>query len=153
LLREIFNKIAAETESFLLVKGLATKVKIGEAPIKSQGTNTVFIAMQQYGVDPILKNRPPMFDDDPSATPNLSHLISFYVLPCCEDYETRLQLIETIVEHFEIRPFFQLIINKDEYELSISMKTLSATDYEQFWIARQQPSQPVVFYQARVSAL
>ena len=140
-------------ESFLLVKGLATKVKIGEATPSQHGTNTVYIAMQQYGVDPFLKNHPPLLDDEPTNTPNFSHLISFYVLPQSDDYETRLQLVEAIVELFEIKPFFQLLINKDEFELSISMKSVTSADYEQFWIARQQPSQPVVFYQARVSAL
>jgi hypothetical protein len=153
MLREIFTKIASETESFLLVKGLATRVRVGEPAVNSSMQPMVYIAMQQYGIDPILKNRPPVIDDDMSSTPNYSHLISFYISPVCDDYEMKLQLIEAVVEHFEIRPFFQLVINHDEFELSISMKNVSAADYDQFWLARQQPSQPVVFYQARVSAL
>ena len=135
------------------MKGLATKVKIGEPSATSSGANIVYIAMQQYGVDPFIKNHTPLLDDEPSSSPNFSHLISFYILPISDEYETRLQLIEAVVELFEIKPFFQLMINKDEFELSISMKTVAAADYEQFWIARQQPSQPMIFYQARVSSL
>ena len=153
MLKEIFSTIASETESYLLVKGIATRVRIGNPPAKAVGSNTVYLSMQDYGVDPYVKNHIPNIDDDVSQSPNFSHLISFYLLPVSEDYEMRLQLLEAIVELFEVKPFFQLVINKAEFELSISMKPVTTAGYEQFWIACQQPSQPVVFYQARVSSL
>jgi hypothetical protein len=58
-----------------------------------------------------------------------------------------------MVLFFEEKPFFQLTVEKEDYELAISMKATNSSDYQQFWIALQQPSQPVLFYQARVSSL
>ncbi|MBC7849127.1 MAG: hypothetical protein H7Y31_05295 [Chitinophagaceae bacterium] len=152
MLKEIFQKIASETENYLLLKGLGTKVKIGDSALRSSSKNMIILAMQDYGIDPMLKNHPPPIDGDRSG-PNYAHLLSFYLLPVSEKYENRLDLLEAIVELFEAKPFFQLEINDEEYELSISMKTSSAADYQQFWLAREQASQPVVFYQARVSSL
>ncbi len=153
MLKEIFSTIAAEIENYLLVKGLATKVKIGSPAGKSSSNNNVYLAMQEYGIDPFLKNHGPTINEEGPGVPNYSHLISFYILPVSNKYNTRLQLIETIVELFETKPFFQLMLGTGEYELSISMKTVTTSTYEQFWVAQQQPPQPVVFYQARVSAL
>ena len=153
MLKEIFTTIAAETESYLLVKSVATRVRIGNPPANAIGSNVVYLSMQDYGVDPYFKNHIPNLADEPSQIPNYSHLISFYMLPVSSDYEMRLQLLEAIVELFEVKPFFKLLIGKDEFELSISMKPVTTAGYEQFWIACQQPSQPVVFYQARVSSL
>lgn len=152
MLKEIFQKIVSETESYLLLKGISTKVNLGEAAAGHAG-NRVYIAMQDYGIDPLLKSHLPVPDDEFSRSPNYCHLISFYVLPVSPDYELRLQLLETVVELFEVKPFFQLLIDKEEYELSISMKGVTTEEYQQFWLARQQASQPVVFYQARVSSL
>jgi hypothetical protein len=152
VLKEIFEKIVAETESYLLLKGLSVKVNLGE-PSPAQAGNRVYIAMEDYGIDPLLKNHSPAPDDDAQRSPNYSHLLTFYILPVSPDYTMRLQLTELMVKLFEVRPFFQLVVGHDEYELSISMKSTTTTDYQQFWISRQQPSQPVVFYQARVSAL
>lgn len=152
MLKEIFEKIVTETESYLLLKGLSVKVNLGE-PSPAQAGNRVYIAMEDYGIDPLLKNHSPAPDDDAERSPNYSHLLTFYILPVSSDYTVRLQLIELMVELFEVRPFFQLVLGHNEYELSISMKSTSTADYQQFWISRQQPSQPVVFYQARVSAL
>lgn len=151
MLREIFSTLVSETENYLIIKGIPAKVTLGE-PDKQLAGNRVFIAMLDYGIDPILRNRP-MPDDDRIPSPNYSHLISFFALPVCEEYSSILQLIEALVEMFELKPFFQLTINNEDYELSISMKSTNTEDFNQFWIARQRPAQPVVFFQARVSAL
>lgn len=153
MLKEIFEKIASEIESYLLVKGISTKVKIGMQGEKTGTNDIVFIAMQEYGIDPILKNHIPVMTDDLSGIPNYSHLISFYILPVCNKYSRRLQLIETLVELFELKPFFNLTLSNGEFELSISMKSTTTNTYEQFWISRQQRPQPVLFYQARVSSI
>ena len=153
MLKEIFSTIASEMENYLLVKGLATKIKTGIPERKAGAGNVVYITMQEYGIDPFLKNHGPSFNEETPGAPNYSHLISFYILPVSSKYNTRLQLIEAVVEFFEVKPFFHLPLSNGEYELSISMKTVTTTTYEQFWIANQQPPQPVVFYQARVSAL
>jgi len=151
LLKEIFHKITVETENFLLLKGLQCRVKLGDPQDEPLDGPVIFLAMQDYGIDPFFRNHRPDFDDEAFSSPNFSHLLSFYLLPVSPSYETRLQLLETVVELFETRPFFQLPYKSDTYELAISMKTVNTTEYQQFWMARQQPSQPVVFYQARVS--
>lgn len=151
LLVDIFTSIAKEAENFLTKKGLPAKVKIDEPPSQAVNADRVYIAMQEYGIDPLLKNHLPN-PDDPEPGPNFAHLISFFVLPVSKSYKMRLQLLEAIVELFETKPFFNMMIRNNEYELSISMKSPSAPDYQQFWLALQQPSQPVVFYQARVSS-
>lgn len=151
MLKEIFHKITVETEHFLLLKGLQCKVKLGDPQDDPAGGPLIYLAMQDYGIDPFFRNRQPDFDDEAFSSPNFSHLLSFYLLPVAPAYETRLQLLETVVELFETHPFFQLTYKKDTYELAISMKSVNTAEYQQFWMARRQPSQPVVFYQARVS--
>lgn len=154
MLREIFEKIAAETESFLLLNGVSAQVKIGDPVAHPPAeSTTIYIAMKEYGIDPVIRNHLPHLEESGFSSSNYAHLISFYVIPDTNRYEIKLQLVETVVALFEERPFFQLQINQQDYELSISMKPASSTEYQQFWIARQQPSQPVIFYQARVSSI
>ncbi len=152
MLREIFEKIATEASSYLLLKGLTPTIKLGAPDASHAANGTLFIGMEQYGVDPVLRNHP-QFEETAFPSTNFAHLISFYIVPRAEQYEQQLQLLENMVLFFEEKPFFQLTVDQEDYELAISMKDTKSADYQQFWIALQQPSQPVLFYQARVSSL
>lgn len=151
MLKEIFDKMCKEMESYFLQKGTTAKFILGY-PSPLEQREGIYIALQDYGIDPLLKNRLPVTDEQPHFS-NYAHLLSFFLQPVCAAYERRLQLLETIVEFFEVRPFFEITIGKEQYELAISMKTVTTQDYTQFWIARQQPPEPVLFYQARLSEI
>lgn len=152
MLREIFEKIATEAHSYLLLKGLTPAIQLGSPDGSSSANGILYIGMEQYGIDPVLRNHP-QYEESNFPSTNFSHLISFYIVPRAAQYEQQLQLIENMVLFFEEKPFFQLTVDQEEYELAISMKPTNSADYQQFWIALQQPSQPVLFYQARVSSL
>jgi len=149
MLREIFDKIGREMEGFFQKNSLNAKV-IGGNPLKEQDKTAVYLELQDYGIDPILKNQPRGFDESSS---NYSHIIIFSVLPSASSYENNLQLLEACVQFFDDHHFFELLVNKKEFELSISLKSSNAAELNQFWIARQQTPRPVLFYTARVSAI
>ncbi len=138
-------------ENYFQQKSLNAKVTTGNS-LKEPDRNTIFLELLDYGIDPLLKNQSRAYDDDVAST-NYSHIISFFVLPCSPVYETRLQLLESCVEFFDHQHFFQLSVNKEEFELAISLKATHQNELTQFWIARQQPPAPVLFYTARVSAI
>ena len=149
MLREIFDKIAREMENYFQKNSLNAKVIAGY-PMKEVDKNAVYLELQDYGIDPLLKNQSRSYDE-PSS--NYSHIIIFSVLPSASSYENNLQLLETCVRFFDDHHFFQLLVNKKEFELAISLKASKPAELNQFWIARQQTPRPVLFYAARVSAI
>lgn len=153
MLKEIFHTIASETENYFLLKGLSVKTTIGDPPVTNAPSPRLHVAMQDYGIDPYLKNHSHAQEEGPQGKPNYAHLISFYFIPHTDDYLTQLQWIETLVELFEVKPFFQLESEGDTYELAINMRTVTSAEYQQFWIAKGLSARPALFYQARVSSL
>lgn len=153
MLKEIFHTIASETENYFLLKGITIKTSIGDLCGTEPSGNRLVLAMQDYGIDPYLKNHSHLLDEGPEGMPNYAHLISFYFIPYTSDYLEGLHWIETLVELFEVKPFFQLETNGNTYELAISIRSSGVAEFQQFWIAKQQPARPVLFYQARVSSL
>jgi len=149
MLREIFDKIAREMENYFQKNSLNAKVIPGNS-VKESDKNAVYIELQDYGIDPLLKNQSRSYDE-PSS--NYSHIIIFSVLPSASSYENNLQLLETCVRFFDDHHFFELLVNKKEFELAISLKASNPAELNQFWIARQQTPKPVLFYSARVSAI
>ncbi len=149
MLREIFDKIGREMENYFQKNSLNAKVVIGYS-VKEADKNAVYLELQDYGIDPLLKNQSRSFDE-PSS--NYSHIIIFTVLPSASSYENNLQLLETCVRFFDDHHFFELLVNKKEFELAISLKSSNPAEINQFWIARQQTPKPVLFYSARVSAI
>ncbi len=153
MLPEIFHTIATETENYFLLKGIPVKTTIGDLKGNETSGPGLVLAMQDYGIDPYLKNHSHLQDEGPEGMPNYAHLISFYFIPYSNDYLESLHWIETLVELFEVKPFFQLETNGNMYELAISIRSTDIVTIQQFWIARQQSARPVLFYQARVSSL
>jgi hypothetical protein len=152
MLREIFTKIASEMGAMLVQKGNTARVILGPVPM-GESKPGIYIEMQDYGVDPLLRHHTlPQTEEAPSFS-NYAHLIAFSVIPGNPDYDKQLQWMEDVVAFFDTRPFFQLMVDGQEYELAISMKSVSSNDFYQFWIARMEKPGPVVFYQARVSAI
>lgn len=76
---------------------------------------------------------------------------TFFVTAETAEYEHRLELIEHACDHFDKRPFIQVRLREREYEVAISPLQVSMEALNDFWIARQSPHQPVLFYQARIS--
>jgi len=135
-------------ENYFQKNSLNARVVTGN-PVKEQDKQAVYLELQDYGIDPLLKNQSRF--NEPSS--NYSHIIVFTVLPSASSYENNLQLLETCVRFFDDHHFFELLVNKKEFELAISLKSSNPAEINQFWIARQQTPKPVLFYSARVSAI
>lgn len=153
MLKEIHQLLANEAEHYLAGKGIHAKILPGNpARDEPSGAPRLFLAMQDYGIDPIFKDHLPETQEPAAGNQNYAHLISLYFIPYAADYLQELQLTEWLVEFFELRPFFQFSIGAKHYELAIAMQSQARSESYQFWIARQLPARLMVGYQVRVSA-
>lgn len=78
---------------------------------------------------------------------------TLFIVANIPDYADCLQFIETVSDHFDKTPFLQLKIKEQEFEVGISSLELTINELNQFWMAQNQPHQPVLFYQARISEI
>jgi hypothetical protein len=143
MLEEIFEKLSEEvTEA---CKPVSKKMNVGFGINGSGKTASVSIELLNFTPDFAGKNLP-------SAPPALStYGFCFYIISRHNDYLKLLRLTELISGHFEQKPFMQWAIGGKEYEMAISSMEVSIEVINQFWIARKEPHQPVLFYKARVS--
>jgi hypothetical protein len=81
------------------------------------------------------------------------YAFTFFVLANIPDYDDCLQFTELICDYFDKKPFLQLTINAQEFEVAVSSLELSIEELNQFWIAQNQPHHPVLFYQVRISEI
>ena len=89
------------------------------------------------------------------APPLDNSLYSFtiFIVANIPDYSDCLRFTELICDHFDKKPFLQLKIDEAEFEVAFSALDLSIEELNQFWMAQNQPHQPVLFYQARISEI
>ena len=143
MLEEIFEKLAGEvTEAS---KPVSKKITVGFGNNSSGKTATVSIELMNFTPDFATKNFPA-----PAPAPSV-YGFTFYIIPRNSDYLRLLRLTELISGHFDQKPFMQWSIGGKEYEMAISAIDIPLEVLNQFWIARQEPHQPVLFYKARVS--
>jgi hypothetical protein len=142
MLEEIFQKLSEEvTEACNPVN---KKINIGFG-IKDSGKTSVSIELMNFTPD-FTGNNLPSAPISPST-----YGFCFYIIPRHNDYLKLLRLTELISGHFEQKPFMQWAIGGKEYEMAISTMEISMDVMNQFWIARNESHQPVLFYKARVS--
>ena len=89
----------------------------------------------------------------PGTMDNSLYSFTFFIIANIPDYGDCLQLTELICDHFDKKPFLQLKINEQEFEVAISSLELNIGELNQFWMAQNQAHQPVLFYQARISEI
>jgi hypothetical protein len=153
VLNEIFQKIATEAAHYLLHQnGFPVSISIATDDTGPDDDH-VLLSLLDYGLDPISKNQLPVFGDDSRNVSRFTHMATLCLIPYLKDKEASLNVIEQLVELFEIKPFFQLTIGEQMYELSIAARSLNMTEAQLFWIARKEPARPALFYQVRVSPL
>lgn len=147
MLPEIFQTIEENIFSYLNQK----KVKLRNTKILSDSawkSKHLRIELLRFGFQPNLKNFPIGTPSDKSV-----YAFTFFILADIPDYTDRLHFTEIISEHFDQKPFLQIKIGEQEFEVGISLFEVSFEDLNQFWMAQNQPHQPVLFYQARISEL
>ena len=143
MLEEIFEKLSEEiTEA---CKPVSKKMNVGFGINGSGRSASVSIELMNFTPDFTGKNLP----SAPSAPSTYG--FCFYIISRHNDYLKLLRLTELISGHFEQKPFMQCAIGGKEYEMAIAPMEMSIEVINQFWIARQEPHQPVLFYKARVS--
>jgi hypothetical protein len=148
MLPEIFEHIREELQTALEPRQNGKKklrIEIGPGKRKSEKQ---FISMEllRFGNDTKYKN----FPTGPSEISSLYNF-SFFIAPQHLAYEDQLLVTETICDHFNKTPFIQVNIGGKEYEVAMSAMELDIEAINEFWIARQRPHGPVLFYQVRIS--
>src|SRR6476620_2784694 len=141
MLEEIFEKLAGEVGE--ACRPVSKKINVGFGNSNAGKTATVSIELLSFTPDFAAKNFP-------SAPPAPSaYGFSFYIITRNSDYLRLLRLTELISGHFEQKPFMQWTMSGKEYEMAVSPIDISLEVLNQFWIARQEPHQPVLFYTER----
>ena len=81
------------------------------------------------------------------------YAFTFFIIANIPDYSDCLRFTELICDYFDKKPFLQLKINEQEFEVAVSPLELTIEELNQFWMAQSLPHQPVLFYQARISEI
>ncbi|HKH59260.1 MAG TPA: hypothetical protein VKA49_00435 [Flavitalea sp.] len=84
---------------------------------------------------------------------NSLYAFTIFIIANIPDYSDCLRFTELICDYFYKKPFLQLKIDEQEFEIAISALELSIEELNQFWMTQNQPHQPVLFYQARISEI
>lgn len=150
MLVEIFQKIGEDLKSSVAEqKPGSRKLTIHLGPEKKKfKTPHLSIQLFRFGYDNQHKNYPVAPPQDRSI-----YGFTFFILLNENSYETGLELMELICDHFDKKPFTQLNTGTKEYEIALSQMELSMEEINQFWIAQRTPHRPVLFFQARISEI
>ncbi|MGZ5246576.1 MAG: hypothetical protein ACXWV5_05965 [Flavitalea sp.] len=150
MLVEIFHKIGEDLKTFVSEqKPESRKLNVHLGPEKKKFKNPqVSIQLFRFGYDNQHKNYPVAPQQDRSV-----YGFTFFILLKDSSYETGLDLMELICDHFDKKPFTQLNTGSKEYEVALSQMELSMEEINHFWIAQGLPHSPVLFYQARISEI
>lgn len=84
---------------------------------------------------------------------NSLYAFTIFIVANIPDYSDCLRFTELICDHFDKKPFVQLKLDEQEFEVAFSALDLSIEELNQFWMAQNQPHHPVLFYQARISEI
>ena len=147
MLPEIFQVIEENIFNYIA----AQKMKLRNTKIlsdKGWRSKHLRIELLRFGHQPGAKNFPVGLPPEKSM-----YAFTFLIIASIPDYPDCLQLTEAICDHFDQTPFLQLKIKEREYEVGISALELTIEELNQFWMAQNQPHQPVLFYQARISEI
>jgi|GEM_PF-6365127 len=145
MLPEIFNTIGEN----IFIHFEEKKVKLKNTrilPDLAWKTKHLRLELLRFGHQPVSKN----FSH--GAAPDKSiYAFTFFIIADIPDYSDCLQFTELICDYFDKKPFLQLKISEQEFEVAISSLELTIEELNQFWMAQKQPHQPVLYYQARIS--
>lgn len=150
MLVEIFQKIGEDLKSSVAEqKPESRKLTVHLGPEKKKYKYPqVSIQLFRFGYDNQHKNFPVAPPQDRSIFG-----FTFFILLNESSYETGLELMELICDHFDKKPFTQLNTGTKEYEVALSQMELSMEEINQFWIAQGRSHSPVLFFQARISEI
>ena|SRR5215210_7636427 len=81
------------------------------------------------------------------------YAFTFFIIADIPDYSDCLRFTELICDYFDKKPFLQLKITEQEFEVAVSPLEFAIEELNQFWMAQNQPHRPVLFYQARISEI
>jgi hypothetical protein len=147
MLPEIFNSLGENIFLHLQDK----KVKLKNTKVLRPGewqSKHLRIELLRFGFQSNSKTFPPGGPLDKST-----YAFTFFIIADIPDYSDCLQLTELICDYFDKKPFLQLKIDEQEFEVAVSSMELNIEELNQFWMAQKQPHRPVLFYQARISEI
>lgn len=147
MLPEIFDIITESILAHLEEK----KIKLGSTRIMSDKAwkgKHLRLELLRFGHVTNSKNFPL------GALPDKSiYAFTFFIIATIPDYHDCLRFTELICDYFDKKPFVQLKISEQEFEVAVSPLELTIEELNQFWMAQRLPHQPVLFYQARISEI
>jgi hypothetical protein len=147
MLPEIFNIIGEN----IFVHFAEKKVKLKNTrilPDLAWKTKHLRLELLRFGHQPVSKNF--LHDQVPDKS---IYAFTFFIIANIPDYSDCLQFTELICDYFDKKPFLQLKLNEQEFEVAISSLELTIEELNQFWMAQHLPHQPALFYQARISEI
>lgn len=146
MLPEIFNAIGENIFAHLAEKKITFK---NTKVLKDHAWRTKHLRIEllRLGHD-LSKGLPHAVGLDKSL-----YAFTFFIIADIPDYSDCLSFTELICDYFDKKPFLQLKINEQEFEVAVSSLELTIAELNQFWMAQNQPHHPVLFYQARISEI
>ena len=147
MLPEIFNVIGEN----IFIHFEEKKVKLKNTrilPDLAWKTKHLRLELLRFGHQPVSKNFASGAPPDKSI-----YAFTFFIIADIPDYSDCLQFTELICDYFDKKPFLQLKINEQEFEVAVSSLELTIEELNQFWMAQKQAHHPVLFYQARISEI
>jgi hypothetical protein len=147
MLPEIFNSLGENI--FLHLEEKKVQLKNTKVlPRAEWRTKRLRIELLRFGFQSNSKTFPPGAPLDKST-----YAFTFFIIADIPDYSDCLQFTELICDYFDKKPFLQLKIDEQEFEVAVSSMELNIEELNQFWMAQKQPHRPVLFYQARISEI
>ena len=145
MLPEIFQAIGDAVLNYCQEKKVQLKTTklVSDPAWKSRHLR---IELLRFGLQGSTRNIPV-----PATLDKSLYSFTFFIIANIPDYGDCLRFTELICDHFDKKPFLQLKLNEQEFEIAIFSMELTIGDLNQFWLAQNQPHQPVLFYQARIS--
>lgn len=142
MLQEIFEKLSDEVKS-----AVGNKVKqVSCGPDSGKARSGARIELLSFSPDFSDSKFPAPAPPSPSA-----YSFCFTITAFHSDYLKLLTATEAIATYFDQKPFMQWTMASREYEMAVSAMDVNLEILNQFWIARGEPHQPVLFFKARVS--
>ena len=144
MLPEIFNAIGENIFAHFNEK----KVKLKNTkilPDMAWKSKHLRIELLRFGHQRLSQN----FPIGPDLQKSL-YAFTFFIIADIPDYGDCLHFTELICDYFDKKPFIQVKINEQEFEVAVSSLELTIEELNQFWMAQNKPHQPILFYQARI---
>lgn len=148
MLTESFSEIINKITSHLKQKGINLSTGHNDSYSRKAGDGpNIRVELLCFGHESI-KNYLPG-----SPVGNSIYSFNYFIIAEHNSYKEKLHVTELISNYLDKNPFLPFSIEENNFEMSLSPLMVDLEFINNFWIARQVPHAPVLFYQARISAI